>query len=62
MNYLGGARVVSGLVVTFAGGIAAMILVGRTMRRPEEPVDDELAHDERGDNQRAYDKPGADPQ
>jgi hypothetical protein len=66
MNYLGGARVVSGLAVTFAGGIAAMILVGRTMRRPEEPVDDELADDERAgdkraDNALAYDKPAADP-
>jgi hypothetical protein len=61
MNYLGGARVVSGLVVTFAGGIAAMILVGRTMRRPEEPADDELAHEERGGNELAYDEPAADP-
>jgi hypothetical protein len=66
MNYLGGARVVSGLAVTFAGGIAAMVLVGRTMRRPEEPVDDEPADDERADDKRsdnalAYDNPAADP-
>ena len=40
MNYVGGARVVSALLVSFAGGISAMILVGRTMRRP---ADDELA-------------------
>jgi hypothetical protein len=40
MNYVGGARVVSALLVSFAGGISAMILVGRTMRRP---ADDEPA-------------------
>jgi hypothetical protein len=54
MSYLGGARVVSGLIVAFAGGIAAMILVGRTLRRPEEPAYDEpLADGEPADGEPA---------
>jgi iron complex transport system permease protein len=37
LDYLSGARVITGLIITFTGGIFAMILVGRTLRRPEEP-------------------------
>jgi hypothetical protein len=38
--YLGGARIVNALVLGFIGGIAAMIAFGRTLRRPEEDLDD----------------------
>jgi hypothetical protein len=38
LTYLAGARVVSALVVGFAGGLTAMIAVGRTLRRPEGPA------------------------
>jgi hypothetical protein len=34
--YAGGARITTGLVVLFLGAITAMILFGRTLRRPEE--------------------------
>ena len=39
LDYLAGARMVSALTIGFTGGISAMILIGRTMRRPEEPAD-----------------------
>jgi hypothetical protein len=34
MDFLGAARIESALLIGFTGGLAAMILVGRTMRRP----------------------------
>jgi hypothetical protein len=36
LDYLGGARIASALTVGFTGGISAMILIGRTMRRPDD--------------------------
>ena len=38
LDYLSGARIITGLIITFTGGILAMILVGRTLRRPDEPA------------------------
>ena len=38
LDYLGGARIKSALIVGFVGGIAAMIAFGRTLRRPDGPA------------------------
>jgi hypothetical protein len=39
LNYVSGSRFVSGMLIVFVGGIGAMILVGRTLRRPAESGD-----------------------
>jgi hypothetical protein len=36
LSYLGGERLKAALIIMFAGGIVAMISVGRTLRRPAE--------------------------
>ncbi len=41
LSYVSGSRFVSGMLILFVGGIGAMILVGRTLRRPEESSPEE---------------------